>query len=132
MNLNTAMGSPISDTDATNPAQPVARLIRTHNVPLSRRELNINYSRIALIHFLEAPHNNTVTTATTSPGGDYLIIGDDRGQVEVWATYPEWLISVSKQLKGGLHPDMGHGRGAESGILNSGNFMASPARRSRQ
>ena len=92
------MGNASPPSDATNTVQqPVAQLIRTHSIALSRQELTINFSKIALVHFIETPHNNTVTTATTSPGGDYLIIGDDRGQVEVCATYLEWVISVLKR-----------------------------------
>ena len=89
------MGNASPPSDATNTVQqPVAQLIRTRSIALSRQELTINFSKIALVHFIETPHNNTITT---SPGGDYLIIGDDRGQVEVCATYLEWVISVLKR-----------------------------------
>jgi len=93
-----AIAPPPPTPETTNPAQqPAAHLIPTRHIPLRCWDGRINYSEIALIHFLEAPHNNTVTAAATSPGGDYLIIGDDRGQIEVCATYHEPIISVLKR-----------------------------------
>jgi len=77
------------DPDAANPADHVPPIIPTHSLRLMRRERPSNLLHVVLVHFIETPHNNTLTTATTSPGGDYLIVGDDRGQIEVCATCSE-------------------------------------------
>ena len=133
MNPDTEMEIASPTPDTTNTAQqPAGHLIPTRNIPLRRRERAINCSKIALIHFVEAPHNNTVTTAATSPGGDYLIIRDDRGQIEVCATYSGWMISVLKWWTDYLLAELEHGGGAEPWDRDSWTFMASPAWRPRE
>lgn len=81
MNLNP------DTTNAADHPHHAPPIIPTHCLMLRRRERPRNLSHVVLVHFIETPHNNTLTAATTSPGGDYLIIGDDRGQIEVCATY---------------------------------------------
>lgn len=78
----------VEDTAAAAPPTPPVFVVDLHStstnvyVPLRCRQGGIDYSTLALTHFLESPHFNTLTSVSTSPGGEYIAIGDDHGHVE--------------------------------------------------
>jgi len=91
------------------PATPPTRNTTTHEfttnefLPLRCREEPPDYSSIGLTHFFESPHRNTVTTVSTSPGGEYIAVGDDQGHIQE-SPLPHLLMGKNSDKLPSLDP----------------------------